>query len=288
MPRLAPPRHLALLVVAFLLASVLLALSASPSPALSGGSGLDVICPASEPCPGAEPYVLNGFAQNEDPVVFGYWPGTVPCDQNGTTFPCPSPSGAPFGPQLAGIEQGIEEWSTAGADVTTVYQLLTAPPKGSTCGGVFSGLDTLYHDNDGLNTVMWAPLGGSVIGLACWWGGTNECDIILDSTWEGFALEEATRTVLLHESGHCMGLSHSTDAGAVMRAIYAGPQHLGADDKAGLIAIYGAGNPPTATSTPTRTPSPTPTATPTPLRCGARTWTSPAATCRYLPGVARD
>jgi hypothetical protein len=48
-------------------------------------------------------------------------------------------------------------------------------------------------------------------------------------------------TVALHEFGHALGLGHSTVAGSVMEAIYAGSRRtLHGDDIAGIQAIYGA------------------------------------------------
>lgn len=47
-------------------------------------------------------------------------------------------------------------------------------------------------------------------------------------------------TVALHELGHALGLAHSTVAGSVMEATYAGQRRvLTADDIAGIQAIYG-------------------------------------------------
>lgn len=51
-------------------------------------------------------------------------------------------------------------------------------------------------------------------------------------------------TVALHELGHALGLAHSTVAGSVMEATYAGQRRtLTADDIAGIQAIYGMANP---------------------------------------------
>lgn len=261
---------------------------------LPDGTVLEVYCPEGEICPDddVEEYVLTGFVQNENPVVFEYWPGQVPCNTNtNPPFPCPA-GGNSFNVPDSVIEQGIEEWSNAPSPVDTVHTKLSAMPASSSCGGVFTGLDTLQRANDGRNTVMWAPLNGTVIGIACWWIGTNECDIILDNTWTGAAISENVRTVLLHESGHCMGLSHTTVAGSVMVATFGGPRHLGPDDIAGYCAMYGcsAQTPATATSTSTPTvmpPTPTPTATPVVYRCGQRIYpTQPI--CKRIPYVGRD
>lgn len=259
---------------------------------------LDAICPSDDPCL-VEEFALSRFRQDEGLVTFDYWPGQVPCDtRTDPPFPCPA-GGNTFNVPDASIQQGIAEWSTAPSPVDTAYNRLQSPPAGSACGGVFSGLDTLLRETDGRNTVMWAPLNGSVIGIACWWSGTNECDIILDNTWEGMASAENARTVLLHESGHCMGLSHSSVEGAVMEAVFDGPQHLAPDDIAGYCALYGCSSPPPATatptssSTPTSTPTRTPTATQTPTKtpvlyhCLERVWTTPVA-CARIPGVASD
>lgn len=290
-------RLLALLGIAFLLGSVLLSLGAEAS-VPSEGTLVDIYCPVGEPCPASDfdDYTVTGFKQTEPHVIFEYWPG-----------------GAPFGPQHSAFVNGVGEWSSAGANVTTAETLLGEPPAGSSCGGQsIPGLENLPQTHDGLNTILWAPLSDGTIGLACWWFATNECDIVLDSTWAGAANEEATRTVVLHEVGHCLGLGHTTVSGAVMYPTYSQPRHLHADDRAGLIAIYGpAGGggtltpppsptpwatitPTPLTPTPSHTPTPTitpnpPTATPTPIwkRCGWKA-VNVQWTCAFVPGLSRD
>jgi hypothetical protein len=242
-------------------------------------------------------YVLSGFKQSEALILIEYWPGQVPCDTNtDPPFPCPAGGNAAGVPDSA-IQQGVEEWSVAPSLVDTTYAKLGVAPAGSVCGGAFAGLDTLKRATDGRNTIMWAPLGGSAIGIACWNFGTNECDIILDNTWPGMADPEAARTVLLHEAGHCIGLAHSLVAGSVMLATYGGPRHLHADDVAGYCAIYGCNGPPppsgtptgaSPTASPTLTPSPTASPTPTPLRCAKRLWLTPQAFCARAGAIARD
>ena len=46
-------------------------------------------------------------------------------------------------------------------------------------------------------------------------------------------------TVLLHEAGHALGLNHSRDPGSVMIVAIGRPRGLGADDIAGIQALYG-------------------------------------------------
>lgn len=278
-------RSAATLALAFVVASVLIWLSTAQAEPAAGGPYIDVYCPAGEPCPGGtavEPFETTGFRQNELVAAYGYWPGQVPCDQNGTTFPCPA-GGAPAAIPESAIAAGVEEWSTVPSAHDAAYALLPAAPSGSVCGGTVGGLDTLQRNTDGQNTVMWAPLEGSVIGLACWWSGTNECDIILDNTWAGAGSPENVRTVLLHEVGHCQGLGHSSVPGAVMLPTFTGPQGLHPDDVAGYCAVYGCGQPPTVT------PTAVPTATPLPApRCGLRAWPGGLGGCQLLPGIARD
>lgn len=256
----------------------------------SARTGLDVYCPTAELCEQSAEYALTGFEQSESNVIFEYWMGQVPCDQAGTDFPCPAGGNTALVPTMA-IAQGVAEWDdVAGIEVT--FSTLASPPDGSACGGTFSGLDTLKRSTDGRNTIMFAPLNGAGIGLACWWFGTNECDIILDNTWPGMSAAEAARTVVLHEAGHCFGLAHSDVSAAAMYSTYIGPKNLHADDIAGLRAIYGetSATPtiivPTSTPTPIP-PSPTPLPVPT-LKCGERVWTSPEVYCSHIPGVAAD
>lgn len=112
------------------------------------------------------------------------------------------------------------------------------------------------------------PFGPGVLGAA----GPNAIgpgNIVIQCTiyeTQAFAL----LGVLIHESGHCLGLGHSAVASAAMYPYCC--SIIGQDDVAGMAAIYGASSKPTpmpptppfnpATETPTRIP--TPTATPTP------------------------
>lgn len=257
------------------------------APGGGGGSAvsIDVLCAEVEPCQDVAPYVVTGFKQQTSNALFEYWGGQVPCDQTGTTFPCPD-GGNKQGTATMALAKAVDEWNGVSKLETTFSTLSISAPESSRCGGVFAGLDTLRSGTDGRNTIMFAPLGGSTIGIACWSFQPAECDIILDNSWPGFADAETARTVAEHEIGHCLGLGHSADGTAVMYATYNGIKHLAPDDVAGIIAIYGSG----ATPTPTSVPTATPTAIPTPefSKCGERYWSAEEITCQHIPGIARD
>jgi hypothetical protein len=75
-------------------------------------------------------------------------------------------------------------------------------------------------------------------------GGPNAGKFHFDDA-EQWALEAGanvfdTQTVALHEIGHLLGLSHSTDPNAIMFAFYSGERRaLGQDDINGIRALYG-------------------------------------------------
>lgn len=80
-------------------------------------------------------------------------------------------------------------------------------------------------------------VGGTIAGDVHFDEDRNWVDNENDVTGNG---EFDLFTVLLHELGHALGLGHSTVSGSVMEAIYGGGRRtLGADDIAGIQAIYG-------------------------------------------------
>jgi hypothetical protein len=136
---------------------------------------------------------------------------------------------------------------------------------------------------DGFNDVTFISLQGPcnsrfgcTIGVT-WFSTTiDEADIGLNTkvAWSNSCVNVSgsidVQTVLGHENGHVVGLGHSLDRNALMYASYQGARcGLGADDEAGVAALYPAGTPqptstPVDTPVPTNTPAVEPTATPTP------------------------
>jgi hypothetical protein len=95
----------------------------------------------------------------------------------------------------------------------------------------------------------------------------TEADIVFNTAqpWDSYrgSLRSAfdIQRVALHESGHLLGLAHSSVSTAIMNAFINNSDALTADDIAGIQSLYGA---PSGSPTPTPTPSPTPTPVPTP------------------------
>ena len=105
----------------------------------------------------------------------------------------------------------------------------------------------------------------------------NEADIVVNTAqpWDSYrgplrSVFDIQR-VVLHESGHLLGMAHSSVSTAIMNAFINNSYTLQPDDIAGIQALYGA-----PSSSPTPTPTPTPTATPT---------SSPSATPTPTPSI---
>src|SRR5262249_15482342 len=116
--------------------------------------------------------------------------------------------------------------------------------------------------------------GSSTLAVSIYWysGSTMTEDDVLFNTaksWDSYrgALRSGVydiQRVALHETGHAIGLAHSSLNTAIMYPSVSSVYMLSADDIAGAQALYGPGTSPTPTPTPTATPTPPPTATPTP------------------------
>ena len=99
-----------------------------------------------------------------------------------------------------------------------------------------------------------------------------EADILFNTaiSWDSYRgslrSSQDIQRVALHESGHALGLDHSSAANAIMNAYVSNLYTLQSDDIAGAQSLYGAASAtptPTPTATPSTTPTPTPTPTPT-------------------------
>ena len=116
--------------------------------------------------------------------------------------------------------------------------------------------------------------GGSTLAVTyySYSGSTmSEGDIVVNTAqpWDSYhgPLRSSfdIQRVVLHESGHLLGLDHSSVSTAIMNAFINNSYVLQPDDIAGIQALYGApSSSPTPTPTPTPTPRPTPTPTPSP------------------------
>ena len=100
-----------------------------------------------------------------------------------------------------------------------------------------------------------------------------EADILFNTaiSWDSYRgslrSSQDIQRVALHESGHALGLDHSSVGTPIMNAYVTNTYTLQSDDIAGAQSLYGPSNStptPTPTATPSTTPSATPTATPTP------------------------
>jgi hypothetical protein len=162
-----------------------------------------------------------------------------------------NPNGSPIaGGGSAEFARAMAAWpNQSGASI----QLQVAGQTVS-CGIVFDNINTISF-GDCLNQLD-PPVGcsGIVALTAISWiretkviGGTTfnrllEADTIFNRGMDCFLANSANLAeVVCHELGHSIGLGHSTDPAAIMWATARGQGRdatLGADDKAGVLAIY--------------------------------------------------
>lgn len=99
---------------------------------------------------------------------------------------------------------------------------------------------------DTFNDVAWMPIKDkNTLGVTWFYPNLDEADMALNTKFTWIVDSNVYRTydpltVLIHENGHVLGLTHSDVPGSVMEAIYDGVrQELSLDDKCGIQSIYG-------------------------------------------------
>ncbi|HEX4638952.1 MAG TPA: matrixin family metalloprotease [Chthoniobacterales bacterium] len=139
------------------------------------------------------------------------------------------------------------------------------------------------------STFFGQSFGSNTLAITGYWmsGSTiTEADILFNSSqsWDSYrgplrsGVYDVQR-VALHESGHALGMAHSSQSSAIMYAYINNSYQLTADDISGAQSMYGA-----ATGSPTPTPTPIATATPTPTpRPTATPTATPSATITPTP-----
>lgn len=189
--------------------------------------------------------------------------------------------------ELPAIAAAASTWTNAGAQFSFSGGATSTLGTGACAGGQL----------DGSNVIGWGAQSGAVLAVTCTWynpatspAAALEFDMQIDPEWSwttGSAINVDVQSVVLHELGHALGLSHSDNSAAVMFASYcSGCNHrtLHADDIAGLTSLYGGGG--AASPTPTRTPTATPTAAATATATATPTRTptaTPTATATATP-----
>ncbi|MBZ0116705.1 MAG: matrixin family metalloprotease, partial [Sandaracinaceae bacterium] len=133
--------------------------------------------------------------------------------------------------------RGMEDWTMVSCtSLTTTYRGATAARPGT---------------YDGVSVIGWVESGwghsGSAIGVTGprWSSNIIEADMELNGvnyrwvTGGGSGSSVNTYSIVLHEGGHYYGLGHTDVAGSSMWPSYGGGVvSLGADDRAGICALY--------------------------------------------------
>ncbi|MBI4229393.1 MAG: matrixin family metalloprotease [Planctomycetes bacterium] len=134
------------------------------------------------------------------------------------------------GDEFAKIQDAFAAWdAVSGAALDFTYAGTTAVQAGS---------------YDGVNAVSWAEsgwaYGSTVAGINFrWYSGSRilESDIVLNGDSQAWDAAKV-KGILLHESGHLIGLEHSSLSTSVLWPTYLGLQALSADDEDGARFLY--------------------------------------------------
>ena len=99
---------------------------------------------------------------------------------------------------------------------------------------------------DTFNDVAWMEIKDrNTLGVTWYYTNLDEADMALNTKFTWIVDSSASYTfdpltVLIHENGHVLGLTHSTVEGSIMEAVYDGVrQTLHQDDICGIQSIYG-------------------------------------------------
>ena len=144
--------------------------------------------------------------------------------------------------EAAAVQMAGRTWSNAGAQFSFAYGGTT-----TTVGGSY----------DGSNCISWSTTdfspGSTTLAETTYWydpdtGEILECDCVFNdyNIWSTAATTPYNQfdieSVMLHEFGHYLSLGHAVPPAIMQPTIPDGTQRriLTTDDKAGIIAIYGA------------------------------------------------
>lgn len=170
---------------------------------------------------GSAGFVLNTLRWPRATVTLNYNPEDQPTDDASRLF-----------------DVALEQWNRVGTSRFTFARgedTDRCPSLVEECPG--------EQTFDGRNDVGWVEMPRETLGIA-WYAG-DEVDIALNSTLRWSATcddvrgHHDVRSVLMHETGHALGLSHSRATNAVMYSPYGGARcWLRNADREGVTYLY--------------------------------------------------
>lgn len=125
------------------------------------------------------------------------------------------------------VREGMEMWNgLSGFHVT----------YGGTTTRTARSCDRL--PSDGISVLDWARIPGPSVAVSCW-AAKGECDIRIDPHKTRDYTDDQLKLLVAHEVGHCAGLGHSDQPGALMYPYITDETAITHDDLSGLWHIYG-------------------------------------------------
>ncbi len=191
------------------------------------------------------------------------WDGPGLGEANLSVYYGATPSGLPRSLTIAEFQRALAQWSAA-ARITFTETTTSLRP---------ATLDVNFYSGSHFDGEPFDGRGGTV--AHAFFPPPNpeplagDVHFDLDEPWSAGGLVDLF-SVMLHEAGHSLGLTHSDDPAAVMYPFYRQHITLGQSDRQALLELYAsrsalpAGPTPTPSPTPTPTPTPSPSPTPTP------------------------